>query len=342
MKSLARFVKIEEREVLMKVIWALDAFEDNENINHKLAEHCRFLHARTQASIQPVYLLRENEVIIPTYEVPTWITEHSQTAEEVIRQIIKDYNLPFMEPVKIIPHAAQSHAGAADVLSTYALKTGADMILVGSHGREGMKRFFLGSFAESLILQSEVPVCIIGSQINQLSPVRNILFPTDFGDHSKDNFRHVMQIARELTAEITLLHAIARPIESLYEMETRPQFYSYNGKMLSLEQIVEHEIEAMTKKAKSWTDWAFREGLQAQYYIDTSYKGIDEVVLEAASRFETQLIVMEAQSGPISAALLGSSTRNVTRKAPCPVYVITRHFYDKEKFAEESPRELSP
>lgn len=220
-------------------------------------------------------------------------------------------------------------------MASYALQTSTDMILVGSHGREGMKRFFLGSFAESLLMQSEVPVCIVGSQIQQLAPIKNILFPTDFGEHSKQNFRHVLNMAQDLRADITLIHAIARPIESLYDIETRPQVYNYNGQMLSLEQIIEHKLEAMNKKAQHWSDWAFREGVHSQFHIDTTYKGIDEIVIDAAEEFECQLIVMEAQSGPISAALLGSSTRNVTRKAPCPVYVLTRHYYDK--FEAERP-----
>ena len=39
----------------------------------------------------------------------------------------------------------------------------ADPIVIGTHGRSGIKRFFLGSVAEQLIRQSRLPVLIIRS-----------------------------------------------------------------------------------------------------------------------------------------------------------------------------------
>ncbi len=205
------------------------------------------------------------------------------------------------------------------------------MIVVGSHGRQGFQRFILGSFAESLLLQSEVPVYVIGSQCTHTSGVKNILFPTEFGDHSKENFRHVLELAKMFEAEITLFHAIARPIESLFDLDTRPKVYNYKGKMLTLEQILEHQVEHQTQRAHRWMDWAQKEGVQANIRIDSSFQAIDKLILDTIDRDNIDLIVMEAQSGPMSAAILGSYTRNVVRSAHCPVYVLTRHFYDRQE-----------
>ncbi|WP_374073354.1 universal stress protein [Bdellovibrio bacteriovorus] len=321
----------------MRIIWAIDAFEDNKELNQKMADYITHLHEVTNADIEPLYLLRENEIVLPTYEVPAWVTDHSRTAESLFREVLSDYNLPFLQEAKVIPHASQSHAGAAETLSNYAMKTKADMIVVGSHGRQGFQRFILGSFAESLLLQSEVPVCVVGSHATKTKTTKNILFPTEFGEHSKENFRHVLNLAKNLKAEIVLLHAITRPIESLFDLDTRPRVYNYKGKMLTLEQIVEHQIENQSHRAQQWVDWAQKEGVTASFFVDSSFKGIDDLVLEAIVSHESDLIVMEAQSGPMSAAILGSYTRNVVRKATCPVYVLTRHFYDKEKDLSHAP-----
>ncbi|KYG65134.1 universal stress protein [Bdellovibrio bacteriovorus] len=315
----------------MRIIWAIDAFEDNKELNQKMADYITHLHETTQAEIEPLYLLRENEIVLPTYEVPAWVTDHSKTAESLFREVLSDYNLPFLKEPKVIPHASQSHAGAAETLSNYALKSHADLIIVGSHGRQGFQRFILGSFAESLLLQSEVPVCVVGSHALKTRSSRSILFPTEFGEHSKDNFRHVLDLARKFNAEVLLLHAIARPIESLFDLDTRPRVYNYDGKMMTLEQIVESQIEAQSHRAQQWVDWAAKEGVIAHFHIDNTFKPIDELILDAIETHQSDLIVMEAQSGPMSAALLGSYTRNVVRKATCPVYVLTRHFYDKQE-----------
>nr|BFD67044.1 hypothetical protein HAGR004_20660 [Bdellovibrio sp. HAGR004] len=323
----------------MRIIWALDAFEDNKELNQKMADYLTQIHKATLAEIEPLYLLRENEIVLPTYEVPAWVTDHSQTAESLFREVLTDYNLPFLKDPKVIPHASQSHAGAAETLSHYAARTQTDLIVVGSHGRQGIQRFMLGSFAESLLLQSEVPVCVIGPHTSHTHTTKNILFPTEFGEHSKDNFRHTLELAKKLRASITLLHAIPRPIESLFELDTRPHVYNYKGKMLSLEQIVELTIESQSHRAQHWVDWAEKEGVRAQFIIDSTFKAVDELILAAVEKADVDLIVMEAQSGPLSAALLGSYTRNVVRKSSCPVYVLTRRFYDKQedRFTEPAP-----
>ncbi|XGC79466.1 universal stress protein [Bdellovibrio bacteriovorus] len=323
----------------MKIIWAIDAFEDNKELNQKMADFITHLHNTTQAEIEPLYLLRENEIVLPTYEVPAWVTDHSRTAESLFREVLSDYSLPFLKEPKVIPHAAQSHAGAAETLSNYAARVHADLIVVGSHGRQGFQRFILGSFAESLLLQSEVPVIVVGAHAVKTTSPKQILFPTEFGDHSKENFRHVIQLAKNLKAEITLLHAITRPIESLFDLDTRPRVYNYKGKMMSLEQIIELQVESQGHRAQLWVDWAAKEGVIASYNIDSTFKAVDDLVLEALEKHQCDLIVMEAQSGPMSAALLGSYTRNVVRRSPCPVYVLTRHFYDKryEEYVEQPP-----
>lgn len=322
----------------MKVIWAIDAFEDLKELNQKMADYLTHLHKVEGASIEPLYLLRENEIILPTYEAPAWVTDHSKTAETLFKEVLADYDLPFLSEAKVIPHAAQSHAGAAEVLSHYAMQSHADLIVVGSHGRQGFQRFLLGSFAESLLLQSEVPVCVIGAHATKTRTTKCILFPTEFGEHSRENFRHVLSLAKKLQSEVVLLHAITRPIESLFELETRPRVYNYEGRMLSLDQIIEEQIESQSRRAQQWVDGASRQGVMVTHVIDSSFKPVDELVLDAAETHDCDLIIMEAQSGPMSAALLGSYTRNVVRQALCPVYVIPKHFYDHP----HPPMEMEP
>ncbi|HWU44972.1 MAG TPA: universal stress protein [Bdellovibrio sp.] len=312
----------------MRIIWAMDAFEDNKDLNQKMADLLTHLYEKTRAEIEPLYLLRENEIVLPTYEVPTWVTDHSKTAESLFKEVLEDYNLPFLQEPHVIPHASPSHSGAAEVLNDYAIRTKADMIVVGSHGRHGLQRFILGSFAESLLLQSEIPVYVVSTHCSHVQEMKSILFPTEFGDHSKDNYRHVLKLAKLFGAEIILFHAIARPIESLFDLDTRPKVYNYKGKMLTLEQIIEHQMEHQTQRAHRWIEWAQNEGVSATFRVDSSFDAIDKLILETVEKDNIDLIVMEAQSGPMSAALLGSYTRNVVRAASCPVYVLTRHFYD--------------
>lgn len=47
----------------------------------------------------------------------------------------------------------------------YATKAGADSIVMGTHGRSGFKRFFMGSVAEAVLRSSPCPVVIIREKV---------------------------------------------------------------------------------------------------------------------------------------------------------------------------------
>lgn len=53
---------------------------------------------------------------------------------------------------------------AADLILTQAQEWPADLIVMGTHGRRGLRRFALGSDAESVVRGARVPVLLVHSQ----------------------------------------------------------------------------------------------------------------------------------------------------------------------------------
>ena len=78
-----------------------------------------------------------------------------------------------------------------------------DFLVMGSHGVKGIQEKVVGSNAQMLIRNSEVPVLIIKNPV--FSPVKNILFVSDFTDVSKDSFHTLTHFADVLEADIDLL-----------------------------------------------------------------------------------------------------------------------------------------
>lgn len=63
--------------------------------------------------------------------------------------------------IDLNPHSSYDIPRAIlDAAQTYQ----ADLIVMGTHGRQGIKRFFIGSIAEQLIRQSHLPVLLIRDQ----------------------------------------------------------------------------------------------------------------------------------------------------------------------------------
>jgi nucleotide-binding universal stress UspA family protein len=46
-------------------------------------------------------------------------------------------------------------------ITAYANRIGAEMIIIGSHGRSGLPRFLLGSVAEGVMRRASVPVLVV-------------------------------------------------------------------------------------------------------------------------------------------------------------------------------------
>ena len=60
------------------------------------------------------------------------------------------------------------HGDIAAAIERAAKAAGADLLVIGTHGRRGVKRFFLGSVAEQVIRQSHIPVLLVRDQTNDV------------------------------------------------------------------------------------------------------------------------------------------------------------------------------
>ena len=53
------------------------------------------------------------------------------------------------------------HGPASEGIIFVADEVGADLIIMGSHGRTGVKRLLLGSVARAVLTESHIPVLIV-------------------------------------------------------------------------------------------------------------------------------------------------------------------------------------
>ncbi|MBX2986965.1 MAG: universal stress protein [Bdellovibrionaceae bacterium] len=314
------------------LIWAVDAFEEPVTGNRAVLESLKSLAQVSPIRVTPVYILGPVESALPLprlYGDPAWMPEVRKAAERRLKEILPDKSrAPFLEEPQVIVHSATNIEEAVSFFASYAKSQRADALVVRSHGRTGVERFFVGSFAESLLFHSETPVFVFGAHAKKWPAKPHILLATDFGDHAKSAFRQTMRLSNQWGAHLTLFHAVAPPIEGGVDLEAHSRLYEYQGEFVSLRQILEDQIKHQTERAEAWTEWALRDGIAADYMIDESGAGVENTILEASRRREISLIVMSAQSGPVISAILGSLTRRVIRGATCPVLVYPRKYFE--------------
>jgi nucleotide-binding universal stress UspA family protein len=95
-----------------------------------------------------------------------------------------------------------------------------DLIVAGTHGRTGLRRFLLGSAVEGICRVATCPVLTVGpDQPNSRIKLDNILVPTDLSEESMRALPFVVRIAGAYGAKVTVLHVL--PEETASNPETQ-------------------------------------------------------------------------------------------------------------------------
>lgn len=98
----------------------------------------------------------------------------------------------------------------ADEILKYASENSADIIMLSSHGRSGIRRWGLGSVADKVIRATSVPVWLVPSQIPQeviydKLPKRTILVPLDGSKSAEVIIPHIIALAKQRGAESEMI-----------------------------------------------------------------------------------------------------------------------------------------
>jgi len=108
-----------------------------------------------------------------------------------------------------------------DVLSAILQQHEIDLLVLGTHGRDGLKKLLLGSAAEQIFRRAFCPVLTVGPRVpRQPAPFENwkrILFATDFSEGSLNALPYALSLAEENQACLILLHLI--PLAPVQEQE---------------------------------------------------------------------------------------------------------------------------
>jgi len=84
------------------------------------------------------------------------------------------------------------------------------IVVMGTHGRRGVERWFMGSTTEKLLRHSPVPlITISGAGEKSGTPrFRRILVTTDFSEGTADALAYAFSVAQENESQIRLLHVV--------------------------------------------------------------------------------------------------------------------------------------
>jgi len=131
--------------------------------------------------------------------------------EEGQKQYAKAQMKKIDASLRDMAHVTRIESGAFWPGLEHVVKTShIDMIVVGTHGRTGVRKMLLGSVAEEVFRGSNVPVLTVGPGVSSkpATQLRCILYGTDFSRASLAAVPYAFSLAEETQARLVLLHVI--------------------------------------------------------------------------------------------------------------------------------------
>jgi nucleotide-binding universal stress UspA family protein len=252
--------------------------------------------------------------------VALWARDFEVDTNEVMRAITARSN---EELRKIAKHAAAAHVPIDVVVRTGEVDLEirsliemrhVDFVVMGTHGRRGLEKFFMGSTTERLLRSLNVPLLTIGSTKSKAAPseIRQILVTTDFSDGTSDAIAYAFSIAEQYHAKVTLLHVL-NDLEA--DLSGR-----YRGQLI---RSIQHELENLVP-AES------RHSRNATVRVDTG-RPIRRILPIVKSN-NIDLIIMNVHGKTLLDRItIGSTAESVVRMASSPVLIVPPMTVEKRK-----------
>jgi len=188
-----------------------------------------------------------------------------------------------------------------------AEQKGSDLIVMGTHGRTGLRWLLAGSVAISVLRRAHCPVLALhAAEVPRTTQnFKVVVHPTDFSESSQAALSVARSLARDLGSRLVLLHVA--PLEV------------YVSGIIASEadvQVYRETIEETRKRL---------DGPDLKYPVETRMTrgdASDEIVRQA-EELECGLIVMgtHGRTG-LGKLLMGNVAESVLPRAHCPVLVV--------------------
>lgn len=146
-------------------------------------------------------------VFIPMEPVPLDLDAEWRDSQKLLTQFLNRDPL-----VGTASRGVLERGDVWNVLEDVVQRHSIDLIVLGTHGKHGLKKLMLGSRAEQIFRQASCPVLTIGPRVapptNDDVTFKCILFATDFSAGSLRALPYALSLAEENQAKLILLHVI--------------------------------------------------------------------------------------------------------------------------------------
>ena len=251
---------------------------------------------RFESRIQAVHVLAMVELQPMFNAGPTVVESAFTRAEQEMGKLLRS------DCFEDVPHDGMVRSGLEVWAEIEAIieaeKT--DLVVLGTHGREGLKQIVMGSIAETIFRTAPCSVLVVGPKVPKkatLPVFRDLLFATDLSPASLRALPFVQAFAEENHADVIVLH-------------------------VSQEKTRDKKEQAMA--ASSLGKW-MRELIPPRPGVEyeVRFGSPAEHILEAAEERRCDLIMLGAHhASNFATHMPGAVAHRIVSEATCPVLTV--------------------
>ena len=281
----------------MKVLWAFDPFQKNNELNTFGRKIIHSLFDKSD-SVAAVYVASNAEVELSTaFNIPEE-ERYSLYPKNMISNALKKLKMEQLK-VDVLTSKKISLSSIIEELVKHTQKQKIDLIVTATNGKKLLPRMVFGSFCETLIHSSKCDLLAYHQKTAFKSP-KNILYAHDFSKKGDAGLQRVMDYAKKWNAMITIIHV------PMYEGDTTYEKFKVNTQKRAT------EVEKLITNNK----------LACKMVINYEIKPIHKIILSAATKYKADIVAVSAQANKITALLGGSVSRQVLRETKIPSLIL--------------------
>lgn len=243
--------------------------------------------------------------------IRSWRLEHQTKLKLLSRQ----FEVPVSRIIK--------RGSPADQILKAVSSDAAELVVMGTHGRKGLRRFIMGSVVEEVIRHSKRPVMVMGplTQENDRNFTArkelSILVATDLGRNSRAAERYALSLAKRIGAKAVLFHCLWDSINSILVNTAFAAMATYN-----LDEIIaetrDDAIDVLKQKCRFFRS----HGVPCEYKIQENAVLSFCGVYQEGEEDYSMLIMGTRGRNILLNAFLGSTARETILHSAIPVIIV--------------------
>lgn len=212
----------------------------------------------------------------------------------------------------VVAEASEAH----EAILAHAGDGQCDLLVMGTHGRSGFRRFLLGSVVERVLRQPPCPLLVVPPHAPGLTPgdpprTSHLVCAVDFSAGSSAALSFALSLAQKANAEVLALHVI----------EVRPELLQPGVPPADLDGLRAAAEADGLRRLKALIPNEARKFCTIETAVADG--AADHAILQACEARHADLVIMGvSHHRAVKRLIFGSTASRVTRAAACPALLV--------------------